>query len=68
MIQVYFKVLVRNLRYYVLMWMSIVLFWAAGDVLFSGYDLPNSENFFKSFFEVVWNLLVLQSTANFPDV
>jgi hypothetical protein len=68
MIQVYFKVLMRNLRYYVLMWMSIVLFWAAGDVLFSGYDLPNSENFFKSFFEVVWNLLVLQSTANFPDV
>jgi len=68
MTRVYFSVIYYNLKYYLLMWMSIFLFWAVGDILFSGFDLPNSENFFLSFQEVVWNMLVLQSTANFPDV
>lgn len=68
MAQVYARVLIHNLKYFLLMWMSICIFWAAGDVLFSSEELPDSVNFFTSFFEVVWNLLVLQSTANFPDV
>lgn len=68
MAKVYINVLIHNLKYFLLMWMSICLFWATGDVLFSSFELPDSVNFFQSFFEVAWNLLVLQSTANFPDV
>lgn len=64
----YFNVLRHNLRYFLLMWLSICLFWIAGDLLFEGYELPSSANFFQSFFDTGWNLLVLQSTANFPDV
>lgn len=41
MAKVYCNVIYYNLKYFVLMWMSMVLFWAAGDILFSSYDLPN---------------------------
>jgi hypothetical protein len=49
------------------MWMSIVVFWASGDLLF-GDDTMEGGNMFQSPLDAVWNLLVLQSTANFPDV
>jgi hypothetical protein len=67
LVRVYLSIIYSNLRYYGLMWMSIVVFWASGDLLF-GDDTMEGGNMFQSPLDAVWNLLVLQSTANFPDV
>jgi hypothetical protein len=49
------------------MWMNIVVFWASGDLLF-GEGTVEGGNMFLSPLDAVWNMLVLQSTANFPDI
>lgn len=45
MVQVYFNVLYHNIKYFLLMWMSIGIFWTAGGTLFAAYEFEG--NFFR---------------------
>lgn len=34
--RVYLNIVLNNIKYYFLMWLSIIIFWAAGELLFGG--------------------------------
>jgi hypothetical protein len=50
------------------MWVLLLLFSASGYLLYSNYKFDASDNIFSVYGDALFNLLVLQSTANFPDV
>ena len=61
------KIISGNILYYMLMWTFIIVASSVGHMLFKQYNMA-TENIFNIYWDALFELIVLQSTANYPDV
>jgi hypothetical protein len=65
-VMIYLKILLRSWRVLFLMGVNLLTFAGVGFVLLS--DISSADYPFLDYWDAVYNLVVLQTTSNFPDV